>query len=229
VIPISYRLYHHPFDAPSRRVRLALAESNVAFDAVIEKIWNPSAEFLALNPAAELPVLVCEQGKEREVIVDAQAICEFVDEALEVPKLIGKDPVQRAEVRRLIAWFDRKFENEVTKFLIGEKALKRLRGAGEPDSLAIRAGCTNIRAHLNYVVWLVERRNWLAGDDLTLADLAAGAQLSLIDYLGDVPWNDFPLAKEWYARLKSRPSFRGLLGDHVAGFPPPKHYADLDF
>lgn len=226
---ISYRLYHHPFDASARRVRLALAEKNVPCDFVIEKTWDPSAAFLALNPAGEVPVLVCEEGKEREVICDAQAICEFLEETQEGQTLLGKDPVARAEVRRLIGWFERKFNAEVTEFLAGEKAMKRLRGAGGPDSLKIRSGCANIRGHLDYIAWLAERRNWLAGDQVTLADLAAGAHLSLIDYMGDVPWNDHPLAKEWYARLKSRPSFRGLLGDHVAGFPPPKHYADLDF
>lgn len=201
----------------------------MACEFVIENPWSPANDFRALNPAGEVPVLVCQNENEREVISDAQTICEFLDETQEAPTLLGKDPVSRAEVRRLVSWFDRKFGSEVTAFLVGEKALKRLQGAGEPDSLRIRSGCQNIRAHLDYIVWLAERRNWLAGDQITLADLAAGAHLSVIDYMGDVPWNDHPLAKEWYARLKSRPSFRGLLGDHIAGFPPPRHYADLDF
>jgi glutathione S-transferase len=196
---------------------------------MVERPWNPSSDFMALNPAGEVPVLVCEEENEREVFADAQAICEFLDEMHDTPTLLGKDPITRAEVRRLIGWFDRKFYNEVTSFLVGEKALKRLQGGGEPDSLRIRSGCHNIHGHLEYVAWLAERRNWLAGEQITLADLAAGAHLSVIDYLGDVPWNDHPLAKEWYARLKSRPSFRGLLGDHIAGFLPPSHYADLDF
>jgi glutathione S-transferase len=208
---------------------LALAEKNVTCDYVIEKPWSPGSDFPALSPAGDVPVLVCEDGKEREVICDAQAICEFLEETQDGPTLLGKDPILRAEVRRLVGWFDRKFAGEVTDFLVGEKAIKRLSGKGEPDSLKIRSGFLNIRGHLEYVAWLAERRNWLAGDHITLADLAAGAHLSAIDYMGDVPWNDFPHAKEWYARLKSRPSFRGLLGDHIAGFPPPRHYADLDF
>jgi glutathione S-transferase len=76
---------------------------------------------------------------------------------------------------------------------------------------------------------LAERRRWLAGDSLSLADVAAAAQLSSVDYLGDVPWEGHPEAKDWYVRLKSRPSLRPLLKDHIAGVPPPKHYADLDF
>ena len=70
---------------------------------------------------------------------------------------------------------------------------------------------------------------WLAGDALSLADIAAAAHLSAIDYLGDVPWSDHEVAKEWYARIKSRPSFRPLLTDHIPGLAPPKHYTDLDF
>ena len=226
------RLYHHPFDPASRRVRLALGEKALAFDPVIEKPWDPSADLLALNPSGEVPVLVVIEGKEladQRVLADAQAICEYLDETTAGDSLLGKDPFMRAEVRRLVGWFDRKFQREVTDLIIGEKAMKRLTGTGEPDSLYIRTGCANIRGHLDYIGWLTERRNWLAGDSISFADLAAAAQLSAIDYMGDVPWDHHILAKEWYARIKSRPSFRGLLGDHIAGFLPPKHYANLDF
>ncbi len=224
----TYHLYHHPLSPASRRVRLALAEKNVACALVLEKPWDPSPVLRALNPAADVPVLVIEQDGDKQVLAEAQAICEYLDET-HPGTLLGKTPWERAETRRLIGWFDRKMQAEVTDLLIGEKALKRLCGYGEPDSAVIRAGCANIKGHLEYIGWLTERRNWLAGDALTLADLAAGAHLSVIDYMGDVPWNTFPLAKEWYARLKSRPAFRSILGDHIPGFPPPRHYADLDF
>jgi glutathione S-transferase len=224
----TYRLYHHPLSPASRRVRLALAEKNVTCELTLEKPWEPSDELRALNPAAEVPVLVIEQDGEKLILSDAQAICEYLDET-HAGTLLGKTPMERAETRRLVGWFDHKMQTEVTDLLVGEKALKRLTGKGEPDSTIIRAGCANIRGHLDYIGWLTERRNWLAGEVLTLADLAAGANLSVIDYLGDVPWDSFPLAKEWYARLKSRPAFRGILGDHIPGFPPPSHYADLDF
>ena len=226
---ITYRLYHYPLDPLSRRVRLTLAELNVPCDLLMERPWDPSTDLLACNPSGEVPVLVKSEGDEDHVLADATAICEYFDETQKAPSLLGKESFARAEARRLIAWFDRKFYTEVTSFLLTEKALKRLMGTGQPDSVMIRTGCHNIHGHLDYIAWLVERRNWLAGDHLTLADLAAAAQLSVIDYLGDVPWNSHILAKEWYARIKSRPSFRGLLGDHIPGFPPPRHYADLDF
>ena len=143
--------------------------------------------------------------------------------------LVGRSPADRAETRRLIGWFDLKFAREVTDYLYGERLLKRIRRTGEPDSAAIRAGRQNILTHLDYISWLVERRNWLAGDTLSLADLAAAAHLSSLDYLREVPWEHAESAKIWYQRLKSRPSFRPLLADSLPGFPPPAHYADLDF
>lgn len=210
-------------------MRLVLAEKAVPCDMYVERPWDPSADLLAHNPAGEVPVLAIGNGDDKRVLCDATAICEYLDETQSSPGLLGKDPFARAEVRRLVAWFERKFAWEVTALLAGEKALKRLVGAGEPDSVLIRTACHNIHPHLEYIGELAEKRNWLAGERLTLADLAAAAQLSVVDYLGDVPWNQHPMAKEWYARIKSRPSFRDLLGDHIAGFPPPSHYADLDF
>ena len=125
--------------------------------------------------------------------------------------MIGRTPQERAEVRRLIGWFDGKFDREVTHNLLHEKIFKRfIQQSGGPDSGAIRAGKANIGSHLAYFAWLTERRKWLAGPQLTLADLIAAAQISAIDYLGDVPWAENEAAKDWYARMKSRPSFRPL-------------------
>jgi len=224
-----YRLHHHPLDPPSRRVRLAMGEKALAYETVVEKPWDPGEEYLELNPSGEVPTLVIESEGEEIVLCDATAICEYLEETVTKHSLLGTDPVARAEVRRLVNWFECKTWNEVTSCLVGEKAIKRLQGKGEPDSGKIRAGYHNIHAHLDYIGWLAGQRNWLAGDHITLADLAAAAQFSAIDYLGDIPWHKHPEAKEWYARIKSRPSFRPLLGDHIAGFMPPRHYADLDF
>ena len=156
-------------------------------------------------------------------------ISEFLDEIHPDPRLLGESPFERAEVRRLILWFERKFNDEVTENLVGQKIMRRFLGLGAPSSRAIRAGLSNVRTHLDYIGYLVERRNWLAGERMTLADIAAAAHLSAVDYLGDVPWKDHEAAKDWYSRIKSRPSFRPLLEDNIPGVPPPAHYADLDF
>lgn len=219
-------LYHLWLSPESRMIRLLLASKQVEFEMRIEKTWERRPAFLAINPAGTVPVLVDADGA---VIAGPGAVAEYVDEVYPEPPMIGADPASRAEVRRLVDWFAGKFGSEVTANLVDEKIMKRFLGLGQPNSLAIRAGQTNIHHHLEYIGWLCERRNWLAGEAFSLADIAAAAHLSAVDYLGDVPWNDHEAARGWYARVKSRPAFRPLLADAIPGCPPPKHYADLDF
>jgi len=218
-------LYHSLLSAASRKVRVVLAEKNLDFTMKAEKPWERRPEFLALNPAGEVPVLIDGDN----VLAGTEAIVEYLDETYREKMLIGINPLDRAEVRRLVAWFDVKMDREVTENLIGEKMMKRMIGEGQPNSQAIRAGHANLPHHLDYIGYLVDRRRWLAGDHFSIADITAAAHLSALDYLGDVPWDQHDLAREWYARIKSRPSFRPILADHVPGLPPPKHYADLDF
>lgn len=203
-----------------------LAEKGLEFEMKVEKVWERRHDFLALDPTGEVPVLVEENGM---VIANSVTIVEYLEECYPDLTLLGSDLRVRAEVRRLSQWFDLKFNREVTENLVGEKIMKRFLKLGEPDSNAIRAGTANIHVHLEYIGWLIERHRWLAGDELSVADISAAAHLSSVDYLGDVPWEDHDLAKDWYARIKSRPSFRSILGDHIPGCPPPPHYADLDF
>jgi glutathione S-transferase len=220
------KLYHLKLSPFSRKVRLALIEKRIAFEMQTENVWERRDEFLALNPTGEVPVLIEKNGV---ALSGSDTILEYLDEIQPDPPLYGITPLERAEARRLIYWFDRKFNIEVTENLVTEKMMKRFLGLGEPNSQVIRAGHANIHTHLNYISYLVDRRNWLAGDNLTAADLTASAHLSAIDYIGDVPWDEYPAARDWYARIKSRPSFRPLLEDRIPGAPPGKHYKDLDF
>jgi glutathione S-transferase len=219
-------LYHLWLDPRSRKVRIALAEKELEFAPRVEKVWERRTEFLALNPAGEVPVLVEADGT---TLAGARVICEYLEEAHPATSLLGGDPAQRAETRRLVAWFDEKFNREVTDNLVGEKLMKRFLRLGEPHGPAIRAGHANIHYHLDYIGFLTEKRSWLAGGDFSLADAAAAAHLSAVDYVGDVPWDQHPEAKAWYARVKSRPSFRALLADRIPGFAPAQNYEDTDF
>jgi glutathione S-transferase len=220
-------LYHLALSPFSRKVRVALREKNLEFTLRVEKVWERQSEFLALNPAGTVPVLVDEDGT---TLADSSVICEYLEDLYpDERKLLGDTILERAETRRLVAWFDLKFSREVTDNLYREKMMKKFLGLGEPNSAAIRAGSSNIHYHLDYIGWLTERRKFLAGQKFSLADIAAAAHLSVLDYMGDVPWDQHVRAKDWYARIKSRPAFRPLLTDLVPGAPPPKHYADLDF
>ena len=227
-------LLQHTLCPLSRYVRLILGEYGIAARLVEERFWERREEFLLLNPAGEIPVLVIDG---QPAVPGAAIIAEDIDETR--PPSEGQDrllpprAVERVEVRRLASWFNDKFHAEVSGPLVRERVFKRFmtesQGGGPPDTDALRAARHNIRYHLAYLGWLARTRDWLAGAQLTLADLAAAAHLSVADYLGEVPWNEDEMAKHWYARVKSRPAFRPILADTLAGLPPAKSYADLDF
>jgi glutathione S-transferase len=219
-------LYHLPLSPYARKVRLVLAEKRLPFELRVEKTWERRAEYLELNPAGTVPTLVEDNGM---VVPDSTVICEYLDEAYPDLSLMGRTLAERIEIRRLACWFDGKFAAEVTQNLYGEKFLRRLTRRGNPDPAAIRTGYTALRYHLDYISWLAETRKWLAGSALSLADFAAAAHLSTLDFIGELDWSLSPPAKDWYARIKSRPSFRGILADRVSGTTPPAHYDDLDF
>lgn len=220
------RLHHFQLSPFCRKVRLVMAEKKLVFESVPEKPWEPKAELFPLDPSGQLPVVI-EDGGFR--ISDSQAIAEYVEELHPDPPLLPKRPTDRAEVRRLTAWFDRFFFGEVTSTVIREKLLKRYANAAPPPDLAaLRRSLESMRNHMGFIVKLLEQRDNLAGP-LSLADFTAAAHLSCVDYFGDVPWDAFPKAKEWFARLKSRPSFRTLLTDNLPGIASPPHYANLDF
>jgi len=219
-------LHHLPLSPYSRKVRLVLAEKRLPVELRVEKVWERRPEYLEINPAGTVPTLVEDNGL---AIPDSAVICEYLDEAYPDTPLLGRTLAERVEVRRLVAWFDGKFAHEVTRNLLGEKYLKRLLGRGEPDAGAMRTGYAALRHHLQYLGWLAETRKWLAGGNISLADFAAAAHLSALDFIGDADWTLSQAARDWYARMKSRPSFRSLLADRVPGMTPPPHYADLDF
>lgn len=223
-------LYHHPLSPGSRKVRLALGEKGVPVSLREERVWDPRPEFLELNPACEVPVLIEEDGT---VLCGATAIVEYLDDINLGTPLMPKGARERAEVRRVVDWFDRKFSIEVSDAILYERVEKRFisaeQGGGAPDMDIVRTAMHNLRYHLDYIAYLMEQRRWLAGDTLSIADLTAAAHLSCMDYIGGVPWDAFPIAKDWYVRLKSRPGFRPLLADALPGMAPPRSYANLDF
>jgi glutathione S-transferase len=227
-------LFHAPLCPLSRFVRIVAGEIGLDLTLVEERVWERRREFLILNPAGETPVLQEESGL---VAIGAGVIAEYLDEtrglSLGERRLLPESVEGRLEVRRLMDWFHVKFLAEVSGPMVAEKINKRFQrpeeGGGPPDMPSLRAARANVRYHLKYIGWLLQRREWLAGDRMSYADIAAAAHLSCADYLGDVPWNEDEAAHAWYARIKSRPSFRPLLADKVPGMAPAAHYADPDF
>jgi len=229
------RLIHFPFCPRSRAIRLALSELGHDVTLTEELPWAWRPELLALNPSGELPVLLPVEGAP---IAGTYAISEYLDErGLAQTSDAGSGGLfpgvseERAEVRRLVDWFLNKFDRDVSRDLLDTKITSRLSpGQGSvPDAETLRAVRHNLRYHMRYIDHLALNRDWLAGSRLSFADMVAAGHLSILDYLGDIDWEQHASAKSWYVRLKSRPAFRGLLADRLAGVPPHRTYVDLDF
>lgn len=218
-------LIQHPVSPFSRKIRMEMSEKKMLFVLKEEEPWNLSADIYKLNPAGDLPVFL----NDGNVISGHYSISEYLEEISREVRLLPQKTLERAEVRRLVEWFDSKFYREVFRNIAYEKVHKRFGSGQAPDSKILKVGLNNLNFHLEYIDWLTERRNYLGGDDFSLADITAAAHLSVIDYLGDVPWDGYRNAKLWYSKIKSRPSFKDILKDNIKGILPSKHYADLDF
>jgi glutathione S-transferase len=219
------RLFHVPLSPFCRKVRLSLAEKKLEVELVEERYWEQDADFLRRNPAGKVPIL----RMDGRMMAESAPICEYIEERYPDPPLMPRTAEERYEVRRLVSWFDDKFHHEVTSKLLYERVNKKMMGQGYPDSANVKAGARAIKFHIDYMGWLLDQRRWLAGDTMTLADFAAAAHMSALDYISDVDWNRNANVKDWYVKIKSRPAFRSLLADQIPGFRPPPHYTDLDF
>ncbi|MCY4446498.1 MAG: glutathione S-transferase family protein [Rhodobacteraceae bacterium] len=226
----AFILYHYPISPFSRKVRLVLAEKKFEFSLREERYWERRQDYIKINPTGKVPALI---DSHKNVFADSNAICEYLISIAsdDTVPLIPEDPVEQCEMRRVIAYFDETFYQEVTKILLFERMLRRIQKKKYTDEKMIRTGSQNLRRHIKYLGHLVENRNWVAGNRMSLADFAVAAQLSCLDYVDDIEWESESLEgiKNWYSALKSRPAFLPLLSDHVPGYIPPRHYAQIDF
>ncbi|MBU1325035.1 MAG: glutathione S-transferase family protein [Alphaproteobacteria bacterium] len=222
-------LHHFAFDPASRAARLALGEAGVAFEENPVRPWEPDCVIRGLNPSGMPPVFVTTERERPLTLCELPAILGWIEDQAAAPVLLPTDPIERAEARRLVHGFERRFNDEVDAVLLHERLEKPLLRLGPPEARALREGRENLKIHLAALEDLLARRDCLAGRRLSQADLVAAAHLSVLDFFGEVSWGNWPALKTWYMRLKSRPSFRPLLTDRLAGLQAAQHYADLDF
>lgn len=221
-------LYHWPLDPAGRMIRLVLSEKGEAFETVVSPAWAPHPDLALIAPGAVAPAVIEQTGPARFAASGTRAICEHLEEVRTVPSLLPDDKAERAEARRLWAWVEAGME-EVTDQLLTERVTQWVRRDRQPDSAKLRRGAHALRGRLTFLNALTEERGWLAGRQMSLADIAAAAHLSAYDYFGDVQWEAVPDLKAWYMRIKSRPSFRTLLADRLEAVKPVSYYAELDF
>ena len=222
-------LYHFAFDPGSRTARLALGEARIEFSETPVKPWEAENPLGPLNPSGMPPVVrVNEEGRSL-TLCEPAAILGWIEDRSRDPVLLSVDPAERAETRRLLSWFDRRFTDEVNAVLLHERMEKPLLRLGPPNAVALREGRAALKFHLEMLEGLLNERDFLAGRRMGQADLTAAAHLSVLDYFGEIPWKGYPALKTWYMKLKSRPCFRPLLADRFPGVAAAACYADLDF
>ena len=218
-------LYHFPLCPFSRKVRILLAEKHLDFKTRSIKFWDNNTELYELTGTGQVPVLIDNSY----VISDSNAIAEYLEEVYDIYNFMGKTPVERAEVRRLVGWFDHSFYYSVTRAILNERVIKYYSNAESPNSSLIRATKSSIAHHVGYIAGMLDKYQWVAGNFFSLADIVVASHLSVLDYLNDISWQNHVVVREWYSLVKARPSFQPILQDRVVGFRPPAHYAKIDF
>lgn len=224
------KLYYYPLCAFSRTALLSLSEKKLDFSVDITKFWDPKGPLLELNAFGRLPVLEDLNGS---LVAGVYAVVEYLEEAYADVPLLSADLAERAEARRIFQWMHEDFAAEVTTVLAFEKDIKRYlvaRGSeSAPSSAVMKRTKDAASAYFRQLEVFIDQRKWLAGDTFSIADIAAAAHISVVDYLGSVLWSHYPVLKGWYMRVKSRPSFKKILMDRVPGLLPAAHYTNLDF
>lgn len=221
------QLYQFPLCPFSRKVRLLMGEKTIAHELVRELPWEMRDEFQLLTPTGRTPVL--HDAEADLTISDSQAICEYLEETERKNPMICGSAKERAEIRRLVAYFDELFYGDVVAPLMHERMRKRLVVRQSPDAQILREAMKLANVHLDYIDYLIDHRKWLGGSSISLADLAAAAHISVADYLGGLDWKAHEQAANWYRTFKSRPSFGVFLRERMEVIPPPPHYDQIDF
>ena len=218
-------LYHYYLCPSSRFVRLILEEYKIKYTGQLENYWKPQKDFLNINPAGHLPVLINEQNHS---IVGANACLEYFKDLDLKPNLVGDNFKDKAEIYRLFHWFDTLFKKEVLDPILYEKVFSRVVENITPNSSNIRVALQNLAFHIDYLDYLLKNHDYLVSNNLTYLDFLASANFSILDYLGLLRFDNVDNIKEWYFKLKSRPSFKILLSDQIVGLNPDKKYKLID-
>lgn len=224
-----YKIYHQTICPFSRKVRILLGAKNIEFELAEENFWERRKEFITMNTMGTVPVLF--NINSGDIIPCSSVIVEYLNEKYpDGYDYIGSSVAQRVEARRLQYWFDHKFFNEVSKVILDERYFNRFlknRPSANPNKIMICK--SNMEVHFSYMEYLLSKRQYLAGDQITIADFAAAGQISSLDYFGDINWRNYNVIKEWYCLIKSQQGFKGVLADKIPGVLPPLWYNKLDF
>lgn len=219
-------LYHHPICPLSRQVRIYLKELDCEFSTIKEDYWLKRKEFLDINQQGVVPTIIFN---DENIVSGIYSITEYFVDSLENFFFMPKNNLARAEIRAHMQWFNDTLYRQVSKILIDEKIIRLMMRLGSPRSDFLKVAKKNLNKHFQYLSGLLEDKNYIVSDKISCADIAASSHISVIDYFGEINWNQWPDIKRWYSLIKSRPGFKSILQDEIPGFSSPEHYSVLDF
>lgn len=228
-------LLHHAWkSSASRRVRLCLAEKNLAYESCpvdMGRMAHHSPEYLHINPNGQVPTLV-HDGRP---LHESGTICEYLDEIRPDPPLRPADPYARAQMRNWVrhidglignlivfnwrhhlqkvaeAWSDDELARRLAAIPSPERKEAWLRVARRPytedERTAARARLVGL---LDAMEAVLAPAGWLAGDAYSLADIAAVPFVKRIEEEiapGAMASADRPGVCRWWATVQARPAF----------------------
>ncbi|MDH5796013.1 MAG: glutathione S-transferase family protein [Anaplasmataceae bacterium] len=221
---MKYILNYNPISVQCRKLLVFMHEVRVEFE--LKKVKYISKINSIYDPTLPHPILI----DQRNEIFDGDAACQYIHEMHNIYKnLYGSNASCRAEVRAMYNFLENKMYNEAVFIIINERIVKFIYENSSPDSIALNNSKKKIAFYLEYLDCLLDSHQWLVPYGFSIADISAAAQISILDYLNDVSWEKYARLKDWYAVIKSKPSFKAILNSRIQGFYPSRHYSDLDF
>ena len=210
-------LYEHPLSSYAMKVKIALAEKGIEFEAIVPPGMmdgTTAGAFVQASPRAEIPALVDDDTQ----VFDSTIIMEYLEDKWPNPPLLPKSPAERARVRMIEDMMDSLYEpnnwglGEVLRF-------KRATGPLADKLVAYsRANVTQLQA------WLEKQlggKPWFNGDSFGWADVACAPYVARSAASGHPPPAGSALAA-WLERVSARPAVAKVVDQMkavIANFP----------
>ena len=227
-------LYHYPICPFCRKIRFMLALNDVKNCSLrIENFWEKREKFCNINPTGEVPFFAVQQtefDEKRSVLIWGQnSIMEYLRRKYPVDTLIFGDIEEQANINKYNEWFDTKFYNDAVKPLLEERVYVFYKKKRMANTEVIKLARLNCEQHLRFIERILRKRDYIATNEFSLADLSCACHISSLDYLGEIDWSSHEILKNWYIIIKSKPAFRDILYDIIPDIRPASWYRELDY
>lgn len=184
-----------------RKVRVLLAEKNIACPLELDDVWAADTTIQKTNPLGKVPCLILDNG---HALYDSRVICEYLDSLPPANTLIPAGGSERIEVLRWEALADGVLDAGVLMRL--EQTQREPAERSEKWLARQRA---KVIAGLQTMARDLGKSEWCVGARFTLADIAVGCVLGWLAFrLPDIDWRAWhPNLAQHCAKLMTRRSF----------------------